>query len=241
MNSLASYGDVPRYTGRTQPIHQEVCTVTQEIDRENSQAPARMAPIGETEYALIVQTAHEARPREKPQQAALRGAVDIAAIGLMRDCLLRPQEAAAARWCHLQREEDGSGRLAIPSSKTAPSAICYVSARTMNALDEMRSTKQALGTDDTDARIFQMNGQTLSRHIRNACSFAGLEGRYDGNSPRLGMAMDLTRANYSLVMIMQAGRWKGPQMSANFIRNIPAGHNAVANWHQQHPGSALIE
>ena len=207
--------------------------MTQGIDRENSQAPARMDPIGEPEYVLIAQTAHKARPGEKPQKAVLRGAVDIAAIGLMRDCLLRPQEAAAARWYYLQLEEDGSGLLAIPSSKTAPSAIRYVSARTMNALDEMRSTKQALGTDDTDDRIFQMSGQTLSRHIRNACSFAGLEGRYGGNSPRIGMVQALARADNSLPMKMPAGRWKGPPMPAHYIRNISAGHNAVADWSQQ--------
>ena len=155
--------------------------MTQGIERENSKTSVRMDPIGETEYALIAQTAHKAEPREKPQQAALREAVGIAAIGLMRDALRHLQEAADARWCHLQREEDGSGRLTIPSSKTAPSAIGHVSARTMNALDEMRSTKQALGTDgtdDTDDKIFQMNGRTLSRHIRNVCTFAGLEGRY---------------------------------------------------------------
>ena len=88
----------------------------------------------------------------------------------------------------------------------------------MNALDEMRSTKQALGTDDTDDRIFQMNGQTLSRHIRNACSFAGLEGRYGGNSPRIGMVQDLAKAKFELLMIMQAGRWKALQMPARFTR-----------------------
>ena len=206
--------------------------MTQGSDRENSKATARMDPIGETEYALIAQTAHKARPREKPQQAARRAAVDIGAIGLMRDCLLRLHEAAAARWYHLQREEDGSGRLTIPSSKTAPSAICYVSPRTMNALDEMRSTKQALGTDDTDDRIFQMNGQTLSRHIRNACSFAGLEGRYGGKSPRIGMVQDLAKAKFELLMIMQAGRWEVPQMPSRCTRKISAGHNSVANWYQ---------
>ena len=91
---------------------------------------------------------------ETPQQAALRGAVNIAAIGLMRDCLLRPSEVTAVRLCDLHREEDGSGQLTIRSSKTGESSFCYVSVKTMNALDVMRSARQALGTDDTDDRIW---------------------------------------------------------------------------------------
>ena len=112
------------------------------------------------------------------QQAALRGAVDIAASGLMREFLLRLGQAAAARWHHLQREEDGSGRLTITVSKANPGNVAYVSARTMDALDGMRGIKEAIGMDTTDGRIFQMGSQQLRRHVRNACSFAGLAGRY---------------------------------------------------------------
>ena len=65
----------------------------------------------------------------------------------------------------------------------------------MTALEGMRSIKQAMGIDtEKDDRIFQMSSQQLNRRIRNACTFAGLKGRYGGHSPRIGMAMDLAMA-----------------------------------------------
>lgn len=192
-------------------------------ERANPQALAGMDPIGESEYAQIVLTAQQARPREKPEEAALRGAEVIAAIGLMRDCLLRPREVLAARWSQLWREEDGSGKLTISQLKTTEFTVGYVSAKTMNALDDMRSARQALGTDDTDDRLFRMNRQLLYRRIRNACSMAGLDGRYGGNSPRIGMVQDMAMAGFSLVMIMNAGRWKSPVIPASLINRTLTG------------------
>ena len=63
----------------------------------------KIDPITETEYALIIQTAQSARPGETPQQAALRDAVDIAAVGLMHDGMFRPGETADASWKYLLR------------------------------------------------------------------------------------------------------------------------------------------
>ena len=160
----------------------------------NPRKPAQMNPITETEYALIVKNVQQARPRESPEEAARRAATDIAAVGLMRDGMLRLREAAEVRWDHILREADGSGRLIISVSKAVhvQGHVVYVSPRTMNALEEMRSIKQAMGIDTAkDNRIFQMSSQQLSRRIRDACTFAGLKGRYGGHSPRIGMAMDL--------------------------------------------------
>ena len=151
--------------------------MTKRIKTENPPTQTQVDPITEAEYKLIVQKVQESRTQEAPDQATLRGAVDVAAIGLMRDCLLRPTEAAAARWPDLQREEDGSGRLTIRSSKTDGSGrdnVGYVSPRTMEALDEMCRIKKDLGMDATDDRIFQMSVQQLRRHIRNACGAARL-------------------------------------------------------------------
>lgn len=192
----------------------------------------KMDPITATEYALIIQTAQSARPGETPQRAALRAAVDIATVGLMRDGMLRPVEAAEACWDHLQREEDGSGRLVISVSKADSGHVAYVSPRTMTALDEMHSIKQAMGIDtEKDGRIFQMGKQQLSLRIRNACSFAGLEGRYGAISPRNGMAMDLVMMGASLPQIMAAGRWNNPTMPGQYIPDLQASTGAVAKWH----------
>ena len=69
----------------------------------SSQKTAQMNPITETEYALIVQTAQQARPGETAEEAALRGATDIAAVGLMHDAMLRLRAGAEVRWDHLLR------------------------------------------------------------------------------------------------------------------------------------------
>ena len=119
--------------------------MAKEIKTETAQTPVPNAPIGEAECALIAQTAQQPRPREEPEAARLRAAVDIAVIRFMHDCLLRVGIAAAVRWHDLHREGDGSGLLTTPKSKTNPAGyVVYVSATAMSALDEMCSIKQAL-------------------------------------------------------------------------------------------------
>ena len=59
--------------------------MAKEIKTAPAQTPAPNAPIGEAEYVLIAQTAQQPRPREEPEAARLRAAVDIAAIRFMHD------------------------------------------------------------------------------------------------------------------------------------------------------------
>ena len=192
-----------------------------------------MDPIGEKEYQLIIQTAQQPRPNENPQQAALRGAADVATIGLMRDCQLTLEEAANARWHHLEPAEDGSGRLTIAVSKANPVGVAYVSSRTMAALQAMRRLKQSMGKHTvTDDRIFQMGGQQLGRRIRDACSFAGLEGKYGASSPRAGMLMDLARSGITWTGRMHAGRWMTPAVATWYMRKT-ADKGAVSQWYQR--------
>ena len=198
-----------------------------------------MDPITETAYELIVRTAHSARPGETPQQGVLRAAVDTAAIGVMRDGLLRPGEAAAARWRDLYCERDGSGRLTITVSEAGPGQVVYICPTTMTALKEMRSIQQAMGIDtEQDDRIFQMSSRQLTRRIRTACALAGLEGRYGGTSPRLGMMMDLIRADVSVVDMVFARRRRIPTtMAERFFLKNQVSDGAVAQWHARRQGA----
>ena len=152
-----------------------------------------MDPIGKAEYEQIVLSAYEARPGESAEAAGRRGAEVVSQIGLMRDALLRPREAAAARWSDLTLFEDGTGRLAIPARKTPGPRVGDVSAETMTALQGLRNAREALGPggDGQDDRIFPVSPAVLSRRIRLACQAAGLEGRYGGMSPRIGIAREL--------------------------------------------------
>ena len=60
------------------------------MEEENK---TQVDPIRKADYALIVQ-----KFQESP---TLQGAIDVAAIGIMRDGMLRPKEAAEARWSDL--------------------------------------------------------------------------------------------------------------------------------------------
>ena len=214
------------------------------LRRQDPHPPDQMDPIGELGYAVIAQRAQEPRSGEKPNKAILRGAIDIAVIGLMRDALLRLRETVAARWDHLEREEDGTGLLTVPFSKTDQTGageILYVSAATMEAIDAMCKIKRQLGIETPeDDRIFGLSPNGLTGHIRHVCRHVGLKGRFGGHSPRIGMAQDLARASVSLPNMMLAGRWKDPAMPGHYIRNILAASGAVAEWYARDPERGRI-
>ena len=192
-------------------------------------------PIREPEYERIILTAKAPRPRETPRNAALRGAEDIAIIGLMRDGLLRPRHAVAIHWYHLQRGDDGIGRLTIPPTVSyfhESTVTAYISERTMDALDEMYYQKQLMGIDNSDYRIIQLNRQQLRRRIRNACAFAGLEGRYSASSPINGMVHDLVRGGATILQVMAGGRWKSLNTVARLMSNMDPMDSAVAEWYR---------
>ena len=196
--------------------------MAQENERKERQARARVGPIGETEYAQIVLTTQQARAGESPEQAALRGAEDVALIGIMYDCLLRPSEVLAVRWRDLEQQEDGSGCLVITPSRVCGTAtLGYVSARTLSALLEWRSGIETLGAGavvGAGDRVFPLDGRMVSKRIQDACRVAGLEGKYGGDSPRIGMVRELALAGFSLVQIAQAGRWSSPSAPLRYMQ-----------------------
>ena len=146
-------------------------------------------------------------------------------LRLMRDCLLRRSEAAAARWRDLEREPDGSGRFTVPCSKTdqdAEGAVLFVTKETMKALLAIRPAFPKPGQ-----KIFDCHPSTVCRIIQRLAERAGLCGDFSGHSLRIGMVQDLARLGASLPQIQAAGRWKGPQMPADYIRSIRSGHTAA--------------
>ena len=167
---------------------------------------------------------------ETGEQARRRGLVDIALVGLMRDCLLRRSEAADARWSHLTSHADGTGRLLVGVSKTdqeGEGALLFVSSRTMRDLSAIRPE----GAEDRP--VFDLHPRTIGRRIAAAARAAGEVGAYSGHSARVGMARDLARAGEELPALMTAGRWKGPEMVARYIAHESAGRGAVARYHRE--------
>ena len=198
----------------------------------------KMDPIGEDEYTLIVQNLQESQTHDTwdaPDQDTLRGAVDVAAIALMRDGLLRPKETADALWSDLKREVDGSGLLTIRHSKKnrpGTDRVAYISPRTMKALDEIRRTRRELRMDAPDERILQMTENSLPKHIPKACHAAGLTGAFGGFSPRNGMAQDLTRSGVGINDLKAAKGWRF-MATTHSERESVARNGAVAQWYAQ--------
>ena len=165
---------------------------------------------------------------ESEETARRRGLVDIALIGLMRDCMLRRSEAADVRWSHITSEPDGTGRLFVGMSKTdqeGEGTLLFVSRRTMSDLDALRPEVAA------DELVFDLHPRTIGRRIAAAARAAGSTGAYSGHSARVGMARDLARAGEELPALMTAGRWKGPEMVARYIAHERAGRGAVARYY----------
>ena len=207
---------------------------------DNPTAPTSMTGLRHEHYEKIKESAHEPRPWERPHQTEIRAALDVALIGLMRDGLLRSGEASRARWDHLQRFEDRESRTAanllIPISKndqTGKGSGVWVSPETVEALDKMDQTMRENGKVPTDDRIFQLERLAIAEHIKLACEFAGIPGRFGGHSPRIGMAEDLAIADTSQTKLSHAGRWENPTMAIHYTRRIDAAKGAVADWHKR--------
>ena len=167
---------------------------------------------------------------ETEAYARRRGRLDIALIGLMRDCLLRRSEAAAVRWSHLSYDSDGTGRLYIGMSKTdqeGEGTLLFVSRQTMQDLDAIKTT------DAGDKLVFGLHPKTIGRRIAEAARAAGMVGAFRGHSARVGMARDLARAGEELPALMTAGRWRSSEMVARYIAHESAGRGAVARFHRQ--------
>ena len=215
--------------------HILVRNVIKGLRREKGRPPSQMTGLTDEDYARIQVTARRPKAWETEHRAYERGTLDLALIGVMRDGLLRAGEAAALRWADLQKDEDGSGTLYIARSKTdqeGQGAVTYVSRQTMRYLRELREQRDP----ETDqAIIFYPDPATLHHRIRRCAQHAGLEGRYGGHSSRIGQALDLAQANFSLIQIQNAGRWQSPEMPAYYIRKLEAKRNAVARLYGRRP------
>ena len=73
-----------------------------------------------------------------------------------------------------------------------------------------------------------LSESAIARAIDRAARRAGLGAGFSGHSPRIGMALDLSRAGMATHAIQQAGRWASPAMVVRYTRSESAGRGAVA-------------
>ena len=205
------------------------------LHRENPIPVSQMDPITEEEMELIRATAYTPKHRERPHQTRLRAAVDVALIATMRDAMTRRNETSEARWRDIEENANGSATLTIRRSKTdqlAEGADAFISIPTMDDIRTMKHEMRQAGIQITpDDTIFRMGPAAVAKRIKSACERAGLNGRYAGHSPRIGMTQDLVANDQSNSSIMHAARWDDPRMPAYYARKLQASRNAVSRWH----------
>ena len=174
-------------------------------------------PLDKPAFDRIRETVAEPRigrsgKLERGRTALRRGLHDIALIGVMRDAMLRVAEAAELKWEDIVEQQDGSGRIALSNrGRGQESTLCPVSVETMRDLDKIR------GRAEDSALVFNMTRSQVTSRIRRAADQAGLTGRFDSNSPRIGKVLDMHAMGANLYEIQQAGRWGSLMMPAQYL------------------------
>ena len=220
---------------RTTRVTQALRTLAKELESHLHEKQAR--PLRELEVVQIMATCYTRREpfhggRETWSYARRRGDQDCAIILLMRDCLLRINEAANACWGHLATKPDGSGRLYLPFSKTdqmGRGVWLYVSKRTMAYLEKIRPADAK-----PDGTIFRLHPASIAHRIAQACWFAGLGRGFTGHSCRVGMALDLLEAGHVPAGIMADGRWTSSSTVAKYVRQQEPERGAVSDYFKKY-------
>ena len=206
------------------------------VDREQSLKPDDQAPAAALTWSLIqhvIDVAWLPLAGERPEKTARRASLDVALILFMWGCLLRREEAAAARWGHIKIEQQPGhvyGVLQIPRGKTdryGRGDVGYIHIHTVAALYDMA---KACGRDITKLNepIFGIGDRQISNRIKAACGRAGLRGEWSGHSPRRGALHDLLTHGFSLLEAMHAGRWVRPEMVSRYARGLTVRDGAMA-------------
>ena len=167
---------------------------------------------------------------EEVETARHRGDVDIALVHTQFDGMLRVGELVELIWGDIEYNLDGrSGIACIRFSKTdqeGAGSHVWLSPGAMVALERIRPQ----GAKPSD-HIFPMTAPTATRRIKNAGIAAGLGNTLTGHSARVGMTIELVKADISIAAIMQAGRWSSAEMVPYYSRNLVARDGAVAQWY----------
>ena len=224
--ALAAIAAAHGAAGETDPTRSEgVRRTVAGLRREAAGGAQRQArPLTETALAAIAAST--------PPTA--RGRTELALCRTMRDALLRRSEAAALTWADIEAAGDGSGRLTIRRAKgdqEGRGAVVYIGTAALDALEAIRP-----GAAGPGAPVFAsprgpgkaLSESAIARAIDRAARRAGLGAGFSGHSPRIGMALDLSRAGMATHAIQQAGRWASPAMVVRYTRSESAGRGAVA-------------
>ena len=167
---------------------------------------------------------------------------DLALMMVMRDLLARRSEAVALDVEHVAFAKDGSATVLIARSKTdqeGQGAVRWLSPRTVTHL-----RRWLAGASITTGPVFcavnkagavgeRLTVRDVPRILKRLAALAGIDASgISGHSCRVGMAQDLAAEGAELPAIMQAGRWKSPEMPARYAERMIAGRGAVAKFYE---------
>ena len=177
-------------------------------------------------------------------QGTVSGLRDAALLRTMSDALLRASEVAAIDTRDVDREGDGSGRLAIRRSKTdqeGEGAVCYLTPATTVALDAWLAAAAAAWTSEGpyEGPMFRrvtrsgavsgdapLTTNAVRAIVRKRAEAVGVAGA-SGHSCRVGSAQSLIERGASTAAVAIAGRWKDPGMVVRYAKAQEAGRGAV--------------
>ena len=170
-------------------------------------------------------------------EATVAGLRDSGLIRLMSDCLLRISEVVAIDVADvdsgltIQPPEIDTERTDLPDgtlyigdpTREVIELYCEAGGLTDGAL--FRRVRR--GDNITDSRLTVDGARDA---IKRRAREAGVEGLISGHSLRVGSAVSMLQAGASVVDLQVAGRWKSPQMPANYARAESAARGGIARF-----------
>jgi site-specific recombinase XerD len=229
-------GTMHRAAGLPDPTKTEVVRLAlKRMARASGTRQRQAVPLVDDDVRMAIRAAGA-----EPSLSLLR---DLALMMVMRDLLARRSEAVALDLKHIAFAQDGSATVLIARSKTdqeGQGAVCWLSPRTVAHL-----RRWLTGAGITAGPIFRainkggtvggrLTVRDVPRMLKRVAGLAGLDAKgISGHSCRVGMAQDLAAEGAELPAIMQAGRWKSPEMPARYAERMIAGRGAVAKFYER--------
>ena len=228
-------GKMHRAAGLEDPARAEVVKLAlQRMARTSGTRQRQASPLVDDDVRMAIRAAGPA-----PSISLQR---DLALMMVMRDLLARRSEAVALDVAHIAFAKDGSATVLIARSKTdqeGQGAVRWLSPRTVTHL-----RRWLAGASITTGPVFcavnkagavgeRLTVRDVPRILKRLAVLAGIDASgISGHSCRVGMAQDLAAEGAELPAIMQAGRWKSPEMPARYAERMTAGRGAVAKFYE---------
>ena len=172
--------------------------------------------------SAVLPRAHKTRT-ETPAAAKNRGMREIALISLMRDAFLRTSEVLQVTWSQFVTYPDGTIYMLRTTMEEAVEDELWMQPRigadTASALTHIY--------DGDEGRVFNKSERWVQTTIKQVARCAGLEGRFSGQSPRIGMAQDLMMAGGGVSDLMTRGPWLSPMMPIRYWAERELGRKVV--------------